>query len=156
MKLLFFRHGKAEQFAANGSDAGRRLTEQGRNDSTLTARAVLHSGIKPEWIVHSPLIRAQETAVLAAELLKPPRGLCEDRRLACGAGMAEVKAIVEEYGGQCLMLVGHNPDFSCLVGQLIGGAQIDMKTAAIACVELTAVEPGAGVLEWLVIPNLVE
>src|SRR5579885_1616433 len=69
MRIYILRHGKAEGIAADGSDAGRRLTPEGREAVRavlLRARAVRAA---PELILSSPLQRAIETAELAREIL---------------------------------------------------------------------------------------
>jgi phosphohistidine phosphatase len=110
--------------------------------------------VQPEVVVHSPLVRAVETAAMAGEILAPPGGLHEDERLACGASLADVRAVVAEHPGETVMLVGHNPDFSEITGELIGGGNVALRTSGIACVSLPLVAAGAGVLEWLIKPRL--
>ena len=54
------------------------------------------------------------------------------------------------------MLVGHDPDFSELLGTLCA-AEVPMRKGALARVEIgSALRPGAGVLRWLVPPDLLK
>jgi phosphohistidine phosphatase len=154
MVLLFFRHGKAEVSAPGGSDAARRLTSRGKEGNRLVLAAVRRAGVRPDVIVHSPLVRAAQTAKTAGEVLQPSGGVRADDRLACGAELGAVREIVADNPAETLMLVGHNPDFAVIVGQLIGGAEVDLKTSGVACVSLPVVEAGAAQLEWLIKPSL--
>jgi len=54
---------------------------------------------------------------------------------------------------KALMLVGHEPDFSQLIGELIGGGRVTCKKGSLACVELnnTSLQ---GELVWLVPPSV--
>jgi phosphohistidine phosphatase len=154
MILLFLRHGKAEIPSPGEPDAARRLTSRGKEGNRLVLAAVRRAGALPDAIVHSPLIRAAQTGQAAGEVLEPRGGVHADDRLACGAELREVQEIVADYPAKTLMLVGHNPDFAVIVGQLVGGAEVDLKTSGVACVSLPVVEAGAGQLEWLIKPSL--
>jgi len=64
---------------------------------------------------------------------------------------------VSEHGRRNkLMLVGHEPDFSKVVGRLIGNGQVVMKKGGLAIVELTDVESLQGRLLCVVPPNMLE
>ena len=53
------------------------------------------------------------------------------------------------------MLVGHDPDFTELVSTLAGAREIPMKKGALARVDAARpLEPGGGVLRWLIPPDL--
>ena len=104
-------------------------------------------------IVASPLVRAQQTAAILAEELTS--GVCfeTDERLGGGARFGDLQAICAARSGGSVILVGHEPDCSRLVGVLTGGT-VKMKTSGAACIEAIAVEPGAGALQWLVNPDV--
>jgi phosphohistidine phosphatase len=154
MLLYLFRHGEAEKGAPGEADAQRRLAPQGEAENRLCLQAVRRAGRGPEVIVSSPLVRAAQTAEMAGRILAPPGGVHEDDRLACGAQLADVRAVAQAYPAEALMLVGHNPDLSEIVGELIGDARVVLKTSGLACVSLPVVEAGAGQLEWLIKPRL--
>ena len=52
------------------------------------------------------------------------------------------------------MVVGHEPDFSATVAELIGGGDIVMKKGGLARVDVTAPVAGGGELVWLLAPPL--
>ncbi len=154
MLLFLFRHGEAEKSAPEGGDAARRLIPQGEAENRLCLQAVRRAGRCPDVIVHSPLVRAAQTAQMAGAILAPRGGVHADGRLACGAGLADVRAVARDFPSETLMLVGHNPDLAEIGGALIGEARIALKTSGVACVSLPVIEPGAGQLEWLIRPRL--
>jgi phosphohistidine phosphatase len=87
------------------------------------ARVLVTDEEAPLWIVSSPLVRALQTAeiVAATTKLSEREGSVETRRdLASGGdGIALVKALVQREKKR-VMLVGHEPDLSMLVGALVG------------------------------------
>ena len=54
-------------------------------------------------------------------------------------------------------LVGHDPDFSEVLGDLIGVAMIPMRKGALARVDVSSRDlvPGRGVLRYLLPPDVV-
>lgn len=55
---------------------------------------------------------------------------------------------------EALMLVGHEPTMSATLGNTIGGARIEFKKGAIACVDVTGTHPPSGILLWAAPPAL--
>ena len=114
----------------------------------------------PDLVLASTAVRALETARVAARAgnwgapIEPRRELYDE----------DVSGVLGTIAGapdsERLMVVGHEPTWSGVVAELIGGARIRLPTAAIACVELDAVRwaeiaGGRGQLLWLAIPKLV-
>ncbi len=52
------------------------------------------------------------------------------------------------------MVVGHEPDFSAAVAELIGGGDIVLKKGGLARVDVTVPVTGGGELVWLLTPPL--
>ena len=156
MKLYFLRHGiAAAREEWSGDDAERPLTAQGRKCMEHEAKALAKLGIEPDRIVTSPLKRAKETAQIVAERLGLEDHLAEDQRLAEGFDAGMLTEMLRTYGDvDCLMLVGHEPDFSRTVGQLIGGGRIDLKKGGIARVDLADATAREGELVWLLPPKV--
>ena len=64
---------------------------------------------------------------------------------------------MSEYSGRDkLMLVGHEPDFSKVIGRLMGDGRVVMKKGGLAVVELTELEPLRGRLLCLATPQMLE
>ncbi len=138
MKLYFLRHGIAvEAKDWDGRDDDRPLTEEGQALMEAEARGIKALGLGIELVLASPLTRAVQTATAVTNALGMERGPVTDDRLGPGFGRPLLKAILAEHRGvESIMLVGHEPDLSLTVGQLIGGASVDIKKGALAAVEL--------------------
>ena len=52
------------------------------------------------------------------------------------------------------MLVGHEPDFSLVIGQLMGGGRVVLKKGGLACVDVYGGSSGSAELLWLATPQL--
>ena len=149
MEIHFLRHGEAEEQQPGGSDADRRLTPKGEKQAQRAAEWLARHGRAPQWVVTSPYPRARQTAEAVAERLGCP--LVEDRRLTAGHfDLAALRSILVELGTpETVLAVGHEPDLSEAIGQLIGGS-VEMKKAALALVACPAPTRGGGLLTWLV------
>jgi len=101
-------------------------------------------------VVSSPLVRAVQTAEKVAAALAVEA--ITDQRLAPGSfTTAELTDIIPELGdAEAVLLVGHEPDFSTAISDLIGGGAIKLGTAGLALVEGPAPRSGSCHLHWLV------
>ena len=61
MILLLIRHAKAEDFGSSG-DGSRALTAKGQLQSRQVGRFLKERDLLPDLVLHSPLVRARETA----------------------------------------------------------------------------------------------
>ena len=77
-----------------------------------------------------------------------------DDRLAGGFSLGDLQAIVSERSAAEIMLVGHEPDLSMLASDLIGDVSIDLKKGGLIRIDADLVEPGRGVLKWLLAPSV--
>ncbi|MFP4183455.1 MAG: SixA phosphatase family protein [Halorhodospira sp.] len=147
-QVLVVRHAAAEprEEAPDGTDWGRRLTQQGEQ-AMRRAAAGLH------WLLgeipvmaHSPLTRAMQTALLleAAGGAEPARH--ELSALAPGGDPQAVFAWLASAPSGTVALVGHEPDLSRWVGLALTGepfACVAMKKSAACLLEFPAM-PAAG------------
>lgn len=161
MRIVIFRHGPAgRRDARKWPDDGKRpLTERGRQRTELAARGMarLESG----WaaILTSPLVRARQTADVAAAVLAPTSGIVVVDALSPGGGQREVLARLRQCGPDDLVaVVGHEPELGELAGTLAfgPGVRVPLKKAGACCVwiEGQGARPGAGRLEWLLPPRI--
>ena len=149
MEVYLFRHGEADAVGVEGDEA-RPLTADGRRDTLAIGEALLRTGVKPDAIWTSPLLRARQTGEILQGILAVSAQ--SDERLRPGATLGGVQALVSEHDYARLMLVGHEPDMSGLVYQLTG-KRVKMQTSGVARVDLDRVEPGQGVLVWVTSPD---
>jgi phosphohistidine phosphatase len=136
-------------------DAERPLSEKGRKQAERLGRLLATTKDRPEVFITSPKVRARETADLAAAPSKA--SVVVDERLGGGLDLETVQRIVEDAGSpQRPVLVGHDPDFSEVLAELLGAAELPMKKGAYARVDVDLpFRAGRGVLRYLVPPDLV-
>jgi phosphohistidine phosphatase len=150
MRLFFLRHGIAEDRGPGKSDFQRRLTEEGLKEMDGVGKGMRRLNLGLDLVLTSPLVRARETAEIAAKALDLEKALKTEERLASGCNFADLQQALSGVPDQSrVLLVGHEPDLSEFVGHLIGGGSVRMKKASLACVDVDAVQPGYGCLRWL-------
>jgi phosphohistidine phosphatase len=157
LQLFFLRHadaGDPERWA--GDDASRPLSAKGELQSERLGSFLAEVGFRPDAIIASPKVRAQRTAEIVGEAIGV--GVRLDARLADGFDGATVDAILADAGNpQRPVLVGHDPDFSQILGWLANADGLTMKKGAFARVEVRGpVADGRGALRWLVPPDLLD
>jgi phosphohistidine phosphatase SixA len=155
--LHLLRHAHAGDPARwTGDDDVRPLSERGRRQAEHLARLLARVDERPDLFITSPKTRAAETAEIVARELRAK--VVVDRRLAGPLDMHTVADVLRAAGpAQRPCLVGHDPDFSDLLGELLGVASMPMRKGAIARVDLDGPDlaPGRGILRWLLPPELV-
>jgi phosphohistidine phosphatase len=156
IKVYFLRHGRAESRSEwRGDDGDRPLTAEGEEAMRREAKALRALDLRLEAIVTSPLARARRTAEIVADGLGMSGRLEEDERLAHGFDTQRLEQVLAAHASaSAVMVVGHEPDFSATVAELIGGGDIVMKKGGLARVDVTAPVVGGGELVWLLAPPL--
>lgn len=115
MKLVLVRHA-----AAIVSKENRYLTIEGREFFRRTAMTLLKNGIEPSLILTSPQLRAVQTADILAETLSYAGPLVVRDELKSDFDLAALQRFLQDYQGiDELLLVGHEPDMSCLAAELL-------------------------------------
>jgi phosphohistidine phosphatase len=155
MELYLLRHAHAgDPGTWDGPDERRPLSEKGEKQADRLGRFLAGSGFQTDAIITSPNVRAAQTAKLVAERLGVPVG--EDERLARELSLGTLEAILSDAGDPVRpVVVGHDPDFTELVAILCGAARAPMRKGALARIDATRpLEPGGGILRWLVPPDL--
>jgi phosphohistidine phosphatase len=158
-RILLFRHGKSD-WANDVSDHERPLNKRGQRDAKAMGRALAAAEQVPDYVLCSSARRASTTLALAAQAgewscpQQSSDALYDTHPQAVLALLRELPTLYDS-----VMLVGHEPTWSQLTSQLIGGGHIGLKTASVACVEVAAqewhqLESGAGELLWLLQPKL--
>lgn len=154
MEIYLVRHGIAEDESESGTDAARRLTPEGQRKTARVASALREQVKALDLILHSPFVRAVETAeIFSSEypgvpLRRMPWIRPEDPP-------AQFFALLGEYQGLArLMVVGHGPHLSGLASLLLTGADnpiLGFKKAGVAGIEWT--KAAGGKLMFLLMPK---
>jgi phosphohistidine phosphatase len=151
MKLYLLRHGTASDVAP--SDAARELTREGEEEAQIAGSALAELGVKPSHILSSPLVRARQTAEIAAQALKVHREVESVDELANGTTTpALLKALKSRSSADEILLVGHMPSLSEHLAALIGSKSpqgLPLGKGSVACVDMDELRPGRGQLRWL-------
>ena len=161
MKTVFIlRHGKSDWRAVYGTDHDRPLAERGLEAARLMGLFLSRTGQQPDEILSSTAVRARHTAELALAAGSWDCSLRCDPALY-GASVATVLDLLrtQEDALPNLLLVGHQPTWSELIGTLTAGSAVRFPTAALARVDCRIdhwreLEEGTGTLRWLVTPKI--
>ena len=159
-RLYIVRHGPAVDVGENGveNDADRMLSKEGIEKTLKAAGGLAAMNCRPWRIVSSPLVRAQETADILREVLKPEQGVEIEKRLAPGTSTKKLVRWLQDQSSYPTMLVGHMPDLARLASALVVGKQaranMTFKKAAACCITFNEdVDMGSGCLDWLIQPR---
>lgn len=155
MKLYLVQHAAAR---SEEEDSQRPLSDRGWVDIRKVAAFVASQcEIKPKRISHSGKTRAEQTAAVLAERLKPIDGVQAEE----GLGPKDDPAIWVKKLGEIndeLMLVGHLPHLSKLAALLLSEQRekqiIKFQMAGIVCLEKDESELWS--VQWMIIPQLLE
>ncbi len=156
MELYLVRHGvAANRRDWQGSDQDRPLTEEGKEQMERIATSLAHMGLSLDAIITSPFVRASQTAEILAQELSMTDRLAQDDRLEYGFGRKRLRKILSDHAdARALMLVGHEPDFSKLIGKLTGG-RVVIDKGGVAKITLPDDDSLKGELCWLLQPDVV-
>lgn len=156
MRLFLVRHAHA---TSDEEHPLRPLNDRGRRVAAAMAlwlRPAIPEGLAA--ILHSPLERSRETAVILAdawgmrERLHETRGLLpEDEPLAACQLLA--------HRSEPMLIVGHEPHLGRLVSLLLTGNQelplLLLKKGSVCCLRRPGGPTGPWVLEWMIKPKLI-
>ena len=157
LQLAFLRHADAgDPDAWTGDDALRPLSEKGELQAERLGSFLAEVGFRPDALISSPKVRARRTAEIVGAAIGV--GVRLDGRLAEGFDPATLDAILADAGSPVRpVVVGHDPDFSQVLGWLANADGLTMKKGAFARVDVRgAVADGRGTLRWLVPPDLLD
>lgn len=150
------RHGKAEAQGVEWPvDELRPLAQVGRQRTRDGGVGLQLLGVQPQRTLCSPLVRARQTVEIVHEALKLERPIefvdslagWQPSRIIADASMADVSSV---------LLVGHEPTLSELIGLLNGGrdASIRLRPGSIAKLNAPELQSGpCAELEWLLTPK---
>jgi phosphohistidine phosphatase len=125
MRLLIIRHAIAvERGTTEVPDDERPLTRKGIRRFRAAARGLARLLPRPDMLFTSPLLRARQTARIAARAWGGP-----DPVEAVALAGGEFEEVAETVGGfpekALVALVGHEPQLSEMVARLLGGADAE-------------------------------
>ena len=142
--LYLLRHAKAKAPQTGQSDAARELTKRGRRAAAALGSRFAELGPRPELVVTSPAARAAATAAEWARAAGYPEGrIVRDERIYA-AHVSTLLALIHDLDESLgsVLLVGHDPAFSELAGQL-SGRYLALRTCTVAAFSIGCPWAGA-------------
>ena len=158
MNLYLMRHAIAAEQEGAIEDSLRPLTEKGRTKLDKIVRTLNKMDLQLDFILTSPHLRARQTADAMAAALKINKScLVESQNLApMGYGDQLVDEINAMRPIENLLLVGHEPGLSQLIGMFVAGdanLEIQMKKAGLCKLSMKKLTYArCARLEWLLTP----
>ena len=131
--LILVRHAKSSWEGVDLSDTERPLADRGKRDAPVMGKRLAKQQVTPDLILSSPARRALATAeIIANELGYKEKDIVLDDRLYA----TDPETLLAVVGGlkdkmKCVMLFGHNPEFSELAHHLSSEITL-LPTCAVA------------------------
>jgi phosphohistidine phosphatase len=160
-ELYLVRHGVAVKAAEAGfsKDFRRPLTAEGAEKVHRIGEGLRRLGVKPDWILTSPLARALQTADILATILTPALPVGSLDTLRPGRSAEGLVSLLSDHPDRRKVLaVGHEPDLSQLAVRLIGSnqaARVSLKKGGCCLIRLSELPPTSfGQLVWWATPRI--
>lgn len=160
-KLIFVRHGKAEDPVSGISDFERSLTPKGKVISRMMGKKLKEIEKSSVTIVSSPAFRAIETALIfAMEFGVEPEKIIVNSDLYHKMNFRYLQEILSGAGDKCgtVMIFGHNPSFTDIVNSLCQEGCDFMPKSGVAGIRFdikswTEIRQKSGKLEYFLKPE---
>jgi phosphohistidine phosphatase len=155
MNIYLIRHGEAETISPGKHDSERVLTEKGVKMVQLSSGFWKNFIAGFDFIIASPLIRAVQTAEIIKTTFESKTEIIKDKALLNGSQTKDIIELIELLNCDNAALIGHQPDISYHLSNLITEKQIEFKfkPAMIAKVSFSGrISAGKGILEFLIPP----
>ena len=157
MRLLVVRHAIAVPHGTPEiPEEERPLTAKGEKRFQVAAKGLARICRRPDVLLSSPLVRARQTADIAAGAWGKVE-VTEADALA-GGSYEQIATAVEKYGDQKLVAIfGHEPDVSMVVARLLGSSaseRLTFKKGGAALLDVPGKMADGGALVWYVPPRV--
>jgi phosphohistidine phosphatase len=157
MLLVLIRHAIAAPLGVGmASDQERPLTPKGEEHFRHVAKSLAQLLPRPRAILTSPLLRARQTADIAAQAWGGPRPRVVPA-LAYGDGSHIRRALTNYDDADTVALVGHEPWTSEITARLLGGKSaraFHYRKGGVAAIEAKGMGFACGTLLWFVPPRV--
>jgi phosphohistidine phosphatase len=158
MELYFLRHAPAIQRGiAQFPNDDRPLTEEGTQKMKKGARGLRTLLPRVDLICSSPLVRAFDTAKIAAEALNYTAPVLRCDQLLPEAGFREFLSLMEDNAGhEAVLVVGHEPNMGKTISALLGASRvmIELKKGGLCKIRVDGTpDGGSGTLIYHLTPR---
>jgi phosphohistidine phosphatase len=164
MNLFILRHASAGVRRVNPQlDVNRPLDKEGKTHCLRLATVLNASKISFDMVVSSPLKRSLQTAQLVGTETGYEAFIRPSTALAPSATFDQFQRLLRELAAyENVLLVGHNPNITAFLGQLVAGPispDRDMRTPPIrlrkGSIARLTLQRGPATLQWMLDPRLV-
>lgn len=160
-KLIFVRHGRAEDQIPEVTDFERSLTTRGKRDSRLMARILKSKENDPGTVISSPAFRAIETAIIfCREFDVSPDKLVILSDLYFDFGPEGFVPFIARQNDDVdtITIFGHNPLITEMAAFFAADEPEVLPKTGIFCVSFNAphwsdIEPESGKTEYFLVPK---
>jgi phosphohistidine phosphatase len=160
-KLIFVRHGKAEDGSTEISDFERSLTLKGKIISRLMAHSLREKEESPGVIISSPAFRALETALIfAGEFGINPDDVILNSNIYNKMSLKNLPAVLSviKDDAELITIFGHNPSFSQIANSLSREGCDPLPKSGIVCISFNIatwsnIGPKKGKTEYFLNPD---
>lgn len=153
MRLLLIRHADAGDRDPTiwPDDSERPLSERGRSRQAKVAKRLRRRKLVPDLLLSSPWLRAWQTSVLTADLVRGSAPVACPALAAPPVLTSIASAIGPTTGDRLVALVGHEPWLGELASLLLAGdtrLQIDFAKSAVLGLRAERITAGSATLEF--------
>ena len=160
MKTLYLiKHAKSDWSVPGESDMERGITKKGLKHIKTMGSYLFLRGIKPDVILSSCALRAQETSNILAEKIdfSGPKHYLQELYLSPPELIKEI-IMAQDDELSSMFIIGHNPQLSELVFMLSGEHIAKMPSLGIVAVEFdiqewSELEEKQGTIEFFISPK---
>ena len=156
MRLLFIRHAIALPATGDMRDEERPLSPEGKRRFEQVGRKLAQVAPHPVAILTSPLLRARQTAAIAASAWGGIRPVVVPA-LADGDWPGISRALAAYEGKSTIALVGHETWLSTLTARLLDSRDrraFDYRKGGTALIEVENLQACKGALLWFMPPRV--
>lgn len=134
-KIFLVRHGESTDKQTGQTDFDRSLTLKGKISVELLGKFFKDEHLSPKCVVASPAVRTKETATILSNATGFSIEAIEyDALLYNGSDEYYGRKILQSM--ESLMLVGHNPAISYVIGKITGDYSISLQPGQCALLEI--------------------
>lgn len=160
-KLIFVRHGKAEDPAPEITDFERSLTLKGKSISKLVARKLMEKENSPGIMLSSPAFRALETAIIfAGEFGIKPEQIILNSNLYYKMSLQYLTKFLSDVSNdsELVTMFGHNPSFTDIADRLCREGCTFMPKTGVICITFNVskwseIKQKSGNIEYFLTPE---
>jgi len=158
MKVVFIRHATAADKAGfGGSDLDRPLTDEGKDNAKRMFETLARLYKGPMTVFSSQAIRARETAEIFCKCFHLPAAV-QTELLNPGSEFQDFRKLVSKVQKETefLVVVGHEPDFSHILGNIVADGFLRIDVQKASCVEVEINSLCKGELKVVLQPKALE